>query len=640
MTGVVKKNFFKPNNINNEKNNSNNTINETVKDEHETSERLNEEEVTMEESFHQRERIIEDTLLTGYLEKIIGFCRENSYSGCVSEIERIYSYLNNKFFTVSVVGQFSTGKSSFINQLIGENLLPVSDLPTTSMITKIVYYNSGSLVHKNDQGKGNRYPLNTKNLEQLSAKFNENNERGTIYIGLPNSWLLDQDMEVIDTPGVGDIKEERMAGVSQVIRSSDCVVVVISALQAFSLTEMALIEEHILLKKIPRVLFLITKLDLVPEEERKTVLDYAKDRLALLKIDFSIFTLQPLKGVDDSDVLVGIKKLKEQLSTWGREKSHKTRKIQTAYLCCIELVDELKRQEEQKFNIYQQDQKQLTEELAKKKEKLAKQSMRWEELRIQMLNRCNNNLEWMNTTINKKREDIMERLEYSLQRSNSPKEWWEIDFPYNLKRELTQLGVSLENGLRHFYSKDIAWLNHIIEKDYQQKILSKEDNIINDDGSYKTQASREIPLTDMKKTRIISRIATGVATVGGYLVLGSFGLAPLGMMVGMGGGILSEVKMSQTIEKQRKTIQQLLRKEVNHQIEEAVSSAQQSMNLAYRDAIQQAEQKEMKWMEEKYKTIQEAISSKSGDKAECSKQKIDWLIALKNNMIAEINTKG
>src|SRR5512134_2145299 len=40
---------------------------------------------------------------------------------------------------VAVLGRFKTGKSSFLNALIGRNALPVNVLPATAVITRIAH---------------------------------------------------------------------------------------------------------------------------------------------------------------------------------------------------------------------------------------------------------------------------------------------------------------------------------------------------------------------------------------------------------------------------------------------------------------------------------------------------------------------
>jgi ribosome biogenesis GTPase A len=45
----------------------------------------------------------------------------------------------NRVIDVAVLGQFKAGKSSFLNSLIGQQILPVGVIPVTTTITRIQY---------------------------------------------------------------------------------------------------------------------------------------------------------------------------------------------------------------------------------------------------------------------------------------------------------------------------------------------------------------------------------------------------------------------------------------------------------------------------------------------------------------------
>lgn len=52
-------------------------------------------------------------------------------------LEKLYSQIAGERFTVVVSGGFSTGKSTFINALLKENILPAGDGPTTAAVTTV-----------------------------------------------------------------------------------------------------------------------------------------------------------------------------------------------------------------------------------------------------------------------------------------------------------------------------------------------------------------------------------------------------------------------------------------------------------------------------------------------------------------------
>ena len=59
--------------------------------------------------------------------------------GGIAEITRRIQYLASEPLTVTVLGEFSAGKSSFINRLLGKSALPVAILPKTATLTRLVH---------------------------------------------------------------------------------------------------------------------------------------------------------------------------------------------------------------------------------------------------------------------------------------------------------------------------------------------------------------------------------------------------------------------------------------------------------------------------------------------------------------------
>ena len=55
------------------------------------------------------------------------------------EIEQNIIQLNHEYFELVVVGDFSRGKSTFINAMLGRKILPSNSKPTMTIISKIVY---------------------------------------------------------------------------------------------------------------------------------------------------------------------------------------------------------------------------------------------------------------------------------------------------------------------------------------------------------------------------------------------------------------------------------------------------------------------------------------------------------------------
>ena len=66
---------------------------------------------------------------------------ESANPGLCARIDEEMQKLNLNRFYCAVVGQFKRGKSTFINALLGEELLPVGVTPVTSVVTIVRFGN-------------------------------------------------------------------------------------------------------------------------------------------------------------------------------------------------------------------------------------------------------------------------------------------------------------------------------------------------------------------------------------------------------------------------------------------------------------------------------------------------------------------
>lgn len=73
-------------------------------------------------------------ILAGRIDKVLA-----GHHPSIGEITRRIQHLAREPLTVVVMGEFSAGKSSFLNRLLGTDALPVAILPKTATITRLVY---------------------------------------------------------------------------------------------------------------------------------------------------------------------------------------------------------------------------------------------------------------------------------------------------------------------------------------------------------------------------------------------------------------------------------------------------------------------------------------------------------------------
>ena len=149
-------------------------------------------------------------------------------------LERSVRQLDELFLLV-VVGEFNSGKSTFINALLGARLLDEGVTPTTSA------------VHRLRWGKSDERALGADGIEEITAPIE----------------LLHQ-VQIVDTPGTNALDREHEAITREFVPRSDLVLFVTSADRPFTESERDFIESVREWGK--KLVFVINKIDILREE--------------------------------------------------------------------------------------------------------------------------------------------------------------------------------------------------------------------------------------------------------------------------------------------------------------------------------------------------------------------------------------
>ena len=151
--------------------------------------------------------------------------------------------LGDAAFNLVVVGQFKRGKSSLINALLGEILLPTGVVPLTSAITTIRYGNEIRVRIKANSTEFVEISLGSLE-EYVTERRNPRNVKGVeeVLIDYPCT-LLASGVRLIDTPGVDSIYGHNSALTSSYVPQADAIVFVASVEQPFSRGELQFLRE-------------------------------------------------------------------------------------------------------------------------------------------------------------------------------------------------------------------------------------------------------------------------------------------------------------------------------------------------------------------------------------------------------------
>lgn len=183
-------------------------------------------------------------------------------------LEELARDMESDFFTVVVLGEFKRGKSTFINAMLGESLLPVDVLPETATINALIYDESPQVEVVMNDGTVKRGQATREYLDAFSARNRDSQADKVKYIkiGYPAKVLQNRTV-IVDTPGVSDINEQRCEVTYRFIPKANAVLFLLDANSPLKKTEKDFIDEKLLPLGIDNIIFVLNKYDQVDEEE-------------------------------------------------------------------------------------------------------------------------------------------------------------------------------------------------------------------------------------------------------------------------------------------------------------------------------------------------------------------------------------
>ena len=178
----------------------------------------------------------------------------------------------DRLIDVAILGQFKSGKSSFLNSLIGKQILPIGVIPVTTTITRLQYGKRERVIIRHFDGRqteGNigaieeftseaQNPANRKNVELVDVELPSLEK----YTGL----------RLVDTPGLGSIFKYHIQTSENWLPEVGAALLAISSDRPLAEDDLQLIRE--LRRHTPKIVLLLTKVDLLSQEQQKEVIDF------------------------------------------------------------------------------------------------------------------------------------------------------------------------------------------------------------------------------------------------------------------------------------------------------------------------------------------------------------------------------
>ncbi len=249
--------------------------------------------------------------LREYMGKSLEVLRKNGLKTDVETLEKALVHLDTDTFKTLIIGEFKRGKSTFINALFGQKVLPAYAIPCTAVINEVKWgEKKRAVLHfvkpfpeklsfklaPDVQKHVDKYraqgeippieipPERVKEFvvipdpgkDQAESIFESPYEKVELFWPLE---LCHNSVEIIDSPGLNEHKS-RTTVTANYLMQADAVVFVMTCAALASASEMEVIDNSLRRNGYEDIFFICNRFDeLRDEDERESVISYAHKKL-------------------------------------------------------------------------------------------------------------------------------------------------------------------------------------------------------------------------------------------------------------------------------------------------------------------------------------------------------------------------
>lgn len=246
-----------------------------------------------------------------------------------ASLETLSEKLTKDRFNLAVLGQMKRGKSSFVNALLGAEILPTGILPLTSVITKIRFGHAVGAAIRYKSGHSEPIELHRLN-EYITEAGNPGNWKdvASAEVIYPSNFLR-MGIDLIDTPGIGSTHLHNTSTTENYLNEVDAGIVILSVDPPITTVESDFIRR--IRSDIPKLLFVINKTDMVTPVESDAVRRFLegelRNRIGINDPElfpFSARNAMRESGAQKSDRSSGLRELMDRLHHFASEERERT----------------------------------------------------------------------------------------------------------------------------------------------------------------------------------------------------------------------------------------------------------------------------------------------------------------------------
>lgn len=187
------------------------------------------------------------------ISQVVKDCNKRSFlpHTLIEEIEKVSNKIKLQRFRLAVVGEFSKGKSTLLNALLGEEIQPVRAIPCSGTVTVLKYGIKKRVFCRYKDGRYEEIPFEQYKVKAAISKEAAREHRSDelaqseieeIIFEHPELALCKSGVEIIDSPGLNK-HPDRTSITYKLLKNSDAVIFLTDAMHLLSEKEKELIQD-------------------------------------------------------------------------------------------------------------------------------------------------------------------------------------------------------------------------------------------------------------------------------------------------------------------------------------------------------------------------------------------------------------
>ncbi|WP_218653142.1 dynamin family protein [Nostoc sp. TCL26-01] len=207
-----------------------------------------------------------------------------------ANLNSLKELVQSSSFKVMVLGEFKRGKSTFINALLGEEILPAYSTPCTAIINEVKWSKTKrALLHFNkSDGQPAQEPRDVpiNKIEEYVVIQDDADQSQAInespYEKLELFWplqLCENGVEIIDSPGLNEHKTRQQVTESYLV-TVDAILLVLSCEQLFSKSEQEVVDNKLRPMGHEDIFFICNRINMIRKNEVEKVKQFANSKLS------------------------------------------------------------------------------------------------------------------------------------------------------------------------------------------------------------------------------------------------------------------------------------------------------------------------------------------------------------------------